>query len=113
MKKLLSDKTERLLSLEKGSFDVFSKVIGKKKSKPDETESHEYKKNIAKKAKRKTIKKKKSEENYMSEDEKVLLDFESHEICRICLRNDKSLTDLFMTKFVEMYKYCFSIQVNL
>lgn len=139
-KQLLSEKTERILSLEKGSFEVFSKVVIGTTSKEaadksmDQSKSAKRPRTIPEKSKKKYKSKSKSDDESFDYDENLsfdlpdsisdsenvkrnLLELDSLEVCRVCLQNKGRLKAIFgkgkskMKRVPEMIEFCFAVQV--
>lgn len=108
MRELLSDKTERILSLEKGTFDVFSRTITNSTENENPVLKMETKSNRFKNQEKRKIENDFIEENFEEQPSSI----DSFEICRICLNHDSKLKHLFKGDIAEMFKFCFSIQVR-
>lgn len=129
IREMLATKKEKILSLEKGTYDQFVKAISGQKAKDEENLEFESVmiESLAEEKlprRRGRSKKKKDEEQEVQEEEivesydRILLDLNELETCRICLQNYEHLIHLFKklgsaeNTAAELIDYCLAIKIS-
>lgn len=117
LKLLITEKKEKMLQMEKGTYEKFSRAINHRnnpEAEQSDDESHASSENYQDYEEF-------EETSQLSEEileEKTILNLEAFEICRICLQNDRNLFPLFEcleneeNPYAELINFGMSIEVK-